>query len=54
MEKVLVSELIEKLKLVLAHSGDIEVKWISMHHSFSPDLLVKKGNDGKDYLILNN
>lgn len=51
---MIISELIEKLKLIKAHSGDIEVKWLSLNHSFPPDLLVKKGNDGKDYLILNN
>lgn len=51
---MIISELIEKLKLVKAHSGDIEVRCITISHSFPPDLLVKKGNDGKDYLILNS
>lgn len=37
-----ISELIEKLKLILVHSGDIEVRWLSMTHSFPPELLVKK------------
>jgi hypothetical protein len=49
-----IDELIEKLKLVKAHSGNIEVRCITLTHSFPPDLLVKRGNDGKDYLILNN
>ena len=48
-----VSELIQKLTLVKAHSGDIDVLCLTLHSSFPPDLLVKKGNDGKDYLVLN-
>lgn len=48
-----ISELIEKLNLVKAHSGDIEVRTLTMSHSWPPELLVKKGNDGKDYLVLN-
>lgn len=49
-----ITELIEKLKLIKAHSGDIEVVCTTMTHSFPPDLFVKKGKDGKDYLILND
>jgi len=49
-----IDELIKKLKLVKAHSGNIEVRCITFTHSFPPELLVKRGNDGKDYLILNN
>ena len=49
-----ISELIKELELVKAHSGDIEVRCLTLLHSFPPDLLIKKGNDNKDYLILNN
>lgn len=48
-----ISELISNLKLVLAHSGDIETVCLTSTHSFPPQLLVKRIGD-KEYLILND
>lgn len=49
-------ELIKKLQLLKAHakSGEMQVYWQSISHLNEPDLLVKKTDTGKDYLLLNS
>ena len=48
-----IGELIEKLKLIKAHNGDIEVRWEGSVHTYPPNLFVVKYGS-EDILILNS
>lgn len=52
-----ISELIKQLELIKAHNGDIKVLCIYDYINYdfyTPELLVEKHKDGKNYLMLNS
>lgn len=48
-----ISQLIAHLTVIKFTAGDLGVLCQTLAHSFPPEPVVKDGNDGKKYLVLN-